>query len=190
MVDLDDEPNQEKRLEHLRSELQRLGGDLSHESDLPADMEEQFLKHILAFETAKEMTLMEWLVNAGVEVPPPDQLNDLELREKLSEIIHRMASLGAYLHHTNHLSDRALYSQLYDDSLREPTVLFPEDPSFVFGLDLVGSGSDEDTELYMRYYADKDDREHWAKSFPDFVMPPHEDPPYDRDEELPKSPFG
>lgn len=190
MVDLDDEPDQDKRIEQLRNELQKLGGEISHESDLPADMEEEFLKHILAFETAREMPLMEWLANAGFEVPSPEQLTDAELPEKLLALVNRMASLGAYLHNTNHLSDRELYSYLFHDGLREPTVLFPENPGFVYGLDLLGSGSDEDTTLYMRYYADDEYREQWSRDFPDFEMPPRESPPYDRDKDLPKSPLG
>lgn len=190
MVNLDNEPDQEKRIEQLRDELQKLGGEISHESDLPGDMEEEFLKHILAFETAEQLSLLQWLENAGLEIPPPEDLNDEGLSLKLWEVIQRMASLGAYLHNTNHLSDRALYSYLYHDGLREPTVLFPENPGFVYGLDVLGSGSDEDTTLYMRYYADDEYREQWSRDFPDFEMPPRESPPYDRDKNLPKSPLG
>src|SRR5438128_6797506 len=109
MIDFDDEPDQEKRIEKLRAELQELG-EISHESDLPADMEEEFLKHILEFETAEQLTLMQWLENAGIEVPAPEELTDELLSDKLWEVINRMASLGAYLHNTNHLSDRKLYS--------------------------------------------------------------------------------
>ena len=45
-------------------------------------------------------------------------------------------------------------------------------------------------EIYMKYYADEDYRETWVKSFPDFVMPQREVPAFDRDKDLPKSPFG
>jgi len=55
---------------------------------------------------------------------------------------------------------------------------------------LLGSGSDEDTELYMRYFAKEEYRQSFAKDFPDFQMPPRENPPFDRDKDLPKSPFG
>ena len=190
MIDFDDEPDQEKRIEKLRGKLQELGDEISHESDLPADMEEEFLKHVLAFETAEQQSLMQWLENAGLEILPPEQLTDNLLPPKLWEVINRMASLGAYLHNTNHLSDRELYSYLYHDALREPTVLFPENPGYVYGIDIVGSGSDEDTELYMRYFADEEYRQSWAKDFPDFEMPPREVPRFDRDKDLPKSPFG
>src|SRR5437660_3730470 len=165
MIDFDDEPDQEKRIEKLRAKLQELGDEISHESDLPADMEEEFLKHILEFETAEQLTLMQWLENAGLEVPAPEELTDDLLPAKLWEVINRMASLGAYLHNTNHLSERELYSYLFYDGLREDAVLFPENPSFVYGLDLLGSGSDEDMQLFMKYFADADYRQRWAKDF-------------------------
>src|SRR5256884_9995951 len=106
MIDFDDEPDQEKRIEKLRAKLQDLGDEISHESDLPADLEEEFLKHILAFETTEQLTLMQWLENAGLEVPGPGELADDQLTTKLWEIINRMAALGPYLPNTNHLSDR------------------------------------------------------------------------------------
>ncbi len=190
MIDFDDEPDQERRIENLRTELEKLGDGISHESDLPADMEEEFLKHILAFETAEQISLMQWLENAGLTVPAPAGLTDELLTAKLWEVINRLASLGAYLLNTNHVSDRELYSYLFNDALREPTVLFPEDPSYVYTIDLLGSGSDEDMHLYMKYFADEEYRKQWAKDFPDFEMPPPEEPPFDRDKDLPKSHFG
>jgi len=177
MIDVDNEPDQEKRIEKLRARLQESGGEISHEYDLTPDMEEQFLRQILEFETAKEMNLMMWLENAGLQVPAPDGLSDDALHSKLWEVIDRMASLGAYLHNTDHLSDRELYEFLYHEGL-EPTVLFPENQSFVYGMDILGSGSDEDMQLYMRYFANEEYRQSWAKNFPDFEMPPRENPPF------------
>lgn len=190
MAELEDEPDQEKRIEKLKAQLEELGGKLSDNPDLSADMEEQFLKHIHAFESAQQSSLLEWLENAGLALPPPEQLDDAQLREKLWEVIRRMASLGAYLHSTNHLNDRELYTYLFHEGLREDTVLFPEDPSFASHIDLVSSGSDEDIFLWMKYYADDGTRRQWLKDFPDSELPPHEDPPFNRDQDLPKSPFG
>ena len=188
-MDFDDEPDQEKRIEKLKAELERLGGAVSDNPDLSLDMEEQFLKHILAFESTNQLSLLQWLENAGLEVPSPEQLPDAQLRDKLWEIIDRMASLGAYLHSTNHLSDRELYSYLFNEGLREDAVLFPEDPSFASHIDLVSSGSEEDIFLWMKYYADDATRQQWLKDFPDYEMPPREEPPFDRDQDLPSAPF-
>ena len=176
MIEFDDEPDQEKRIEKLHEEVEKLGGSFSENPDMPADLEEEFLKHVLAYEnaSAEESTLLQWLENADLEVPPPESLDDEKLHAKLWEVVTRMASLGAYLHNTNHLNDRELYEMLYHDCLREQAVLFPENPSYVYGIDLVSSGSDEDTLLWMKYYADEDTRTHWLKSFPDYEMPAHE----------------
>jgi hypothetical protein len=184
-----DEPNQERRIAKLREELAKLGGCAGTIQDVPADIEEEFLRHVLEYETAQPITLLSLLENAGLEIPSPADLDDTNLRAKLLEIIERMASVGAYILHTNHLSDRELYVHLYDDSLREEAVLFPENSSYVYMIDLTGSGSDEDNQVYLKYYADEEHRKQWATDWPDDPMPSHEDPPFDRDEHLPQSPL-
>jgi hypothetical protein len=101
-----------------------------------------------------------------------------------------MASLGAYVLHTDHLSDRGLYEFLYHDGLREEAVLFPENPSYAYMIDLTGSGSEEDNQVFLKYYADDGYRQRWAKDWPDDNIPDHENPPFDRDRFLPQSPIG
>jgi hypothetical protein len=51
---------------------------------------------------------------------------------------------------------------------------------------LLGGGSEEDNQLYLKYYADDDWRQHWHEDWPDDLIPAHQDPPYDRDRLLPK----
>lgn len=184
-----DEPNQEERIAKLREELQKLGGSTMSLEAMPADMEEEFLRHVLEYETAEPISLLRLLENSGLEIPAPDKLNDVALSIKLREIIDRMASLGAYLLHTNHLTDRGLYDYLYNDGLREEAVLFPENPSYAYMIDLTGSGSDEDNQIYLKYYADEEHRKQWALDWPDDPVPEHEDPPFDRDRHLPRSPL-
>jgi hypothetical protein len=185
-----DEPSQEERIAKLRAELEKLGGSTTTLESMPADMEEEFLRHVLEYETAAPISLMSLLANAGLEVQAPEQLDKDTLRIKLKEIIERMASLGAYLLHTNHLSDRELYEYLYNDALREEVVLFPENPSYAYMIDLTGSGGDEDNQTYLRYYADEEHRRQWAHDWPDDPLPDREDPPFDRDRFLPQSPLG
>lgn len=190
MYKIDDEPDQEKRIEKMRDEVKKLGGIFSTKVEMPADLEEEFLRHILEYEKAQPISLLQILQNAGLHVAAPDSLNDAELTAKLWEVIERMSSMGAYLLHTNHLSDRELYIYLYTDGLREEATLFPEDPSYAYTLDIAGSGNQEDQEIYFRYYADEDYRNQWRTSWPDDLIPDHEDPPFDRDAKLPKSPHG
>src|SRR5215216_5527282 len=187
---INEDNDQEARIAKLRQELEKLGlSPLSLES-MPADMEEEFLRHVLEYETAEPISLFRLIQNAGLEMPVPDQLDDNSLTAKLQELIKRMATLGAYLLHTNHLSDRELYEYLYHDGLREEAVLFPENPSYAYMIDLTGSGSDEDNLVYLKYYADEEYRKQWAHDWPDDPMPPHEEPPFDRDSSLPQSPLG
>src|SRR5688572_11451607 len=185
-----EESDQEKRLAKLREEVEKLGGNTMSLESMPADMEEEFLRHVLEYESAEPISLLQLLTNSGLEVTAPDELDDEAVTSKLKDIINRMASLGAYLIHTNHLSDRALYEYLYRDGLREEAVLFPENPSYAYMIDLTGSGSDEDNHTYLKYYADEKYRRDWANDWPDDTLPEHENPPFDRDRFLPQSPIG
>jgi hypothetical protein len=185
-----DDPTQEERIAKLRAELEKLGGSTTTLESMPADMEEEFLRHVLEYETAEPISLMTLLENSGLQVPAPDTLDKDALKVKLKELIERMASLGAYVLHTNHLSDRELYDYLFNDGLREEAVLFPENSSYAYMIDLTGSGSDEDNQIYLKYYADEEHRRQWVHDWPDDPRPEHEDPPYDRDRFLPQSPLG
>jgi hypothetical protein len=185
-----EESDQEKRIAKLRQEVEKLGGNTMSLESMPADMEEEFLRHVLEYESAEPSSLLQLLTNSGLEISAPDALDDETLTRNLKDIINRMASLGAYLIHTDHLSDRALYEYLYHDGLREEAVLFPENPSYAYMIDLTGSGSDEDNHVYLRYYADEKYRRDWANDWPDDTVPEHEDPPFDRDRYLPQSPIG
>ncbi len=189
-IEFADEPSQEERINKLRAELEKLGGNTSTLESMPADMEEEYLRHVLEYETAEQISLLRLLENAGLEVPAPETLDDDALKIKLKEIIDRMASVGAYVLHTNHLSDRDLYDYLYHDALREETVLFPENPSYAYMIDLTGSGGEDDNATYLKYYADEEYRRQWAHDWPDDPMPEHEEPPFDRDRFLPQSPVG
>src|SRR6059036_3187885 len=114
-----EEPNQEQRIAKLREEIKKLGGSTMSIEDMPADMEEEFLRHVLEYETAEPFSLFRLLENSGLKLPAPTELTDENLTTKLQKTIEGMALLGAYLLHTNHLSDRELYEYLYDDGLRE-----------------------------------------------------------------------
>jgi len=190
LTNFEEEPDQEVRIAKLREEIEKLGGNAMSVEDMPAEVEEEFLRHVLAYETAEPISLFRLLENAGLTLPVPNHLSDEQISQQLREVIERMALLGAYIQHTNHLSDRELYEYLYDDGLREEAVLFPENPSYAYVLDLTGSGSDEDNQLYLRYYADEDHRRQWTTDWPDDPIPDHEEPPFDRDRFLPKSPIG
>jgi hypothetical protein len=188
----DSHEDRQERIRKLRERIEELGGGeavFQGESDLPEEIEEVFLEHVLAFEEGHTVTPIAALSDGGLTFPVPDELEDAELSTKLWELIHGLALLGVYLHSTNHLSDRQLYELLLNDVLLEETVLFPENPDYGYHIDMIGSGSREDVMTFLKYYASEEDRAEWMEEL-DGQVPAHEDPPHNRDHRLPKGPGG
>lgn len=187
-----DDIDQKIRINELKFKLDDIAGretPMFTSDDCPPDIQEAFLNSVIAYETSPSSSTFKKLRKDGVDLPPPDQIRDEELNAKLWELTRRLAKRSTFLHHTNHLSDRELYEKLWSDSLREEMPDMPAGSTGYFGLDMIGSGSDEDVFIDMKYYASEKERKRWKKDWPDFEMPPHEDPPYDRDKDLPKPPF-
>ncbi len=179
------------RQEHIQ-DLQRraeefVGGDLSffESEEMSQDLREQFWERVVAFEKAEWITSFELLVQSGIELPAPAELDDSQLTAKLWEVIYGLAMLRMFLYNTDHLSDRELYEELWHEVLREENPVMPINENSACHIDLVSSGSEEDDELYLRYYSDEEARHRWAKDWPNDAMPEHEAPPYDRDRHLP-----
>jgi hypothetical protein len=158
-------------------------------ADEEKDLEEVFQDYVDAFESVEARPLSVVLPEYGVSLPPPDGMDDSQLGDKLGEVISALAVHGTFLHNTNHLSDRELYTELWAEILPEPTVLMPENLAFAQHIDMVGSGSEEHRNLYMKYYADEEERRKWLEDWPNDRLPEPEDPPYDRDRFLPQREF-
>jgi len=154
--------------------------------DCPPEVAAQFRQSVAAYEQAPWTTHFQLLEEAGIELPPPESMDDRQLTAKLWEVIEALAGLRVFISQTDHLSDRELYASLWHDVLRESCKDMPRDESAAWHLDLLGSGSEEDIHLHLKYYADEEYRRRWLASFPDDPMPEHEDPPYDRDRRLPQ----
>ncbi|MCA1733886.1 MAG: hypothetical protein LC732_09815 [Acidobacteria bacterium] len=89
-----------------------------------------------------------------------------------------------FLSSTDHLSDRELYEKLLGEILLEPVTIDPQGKTGFTFIDILGGWSNEDTEIYLRYYADEETRGDWADDY-GAPIPPKEKPPYDRDRHLP-----
>src|SRR5688500_14530907 len=149
--------DRDERINELKAQAKRLakGAMLAWESDtLSPDQQEPFWQYVLEWETAPSTSHFQQLTEAGVELPEPDALNDERLASKLWEVIAALARLRVFITHTDHLSDRELYTALWHDVLPDEIPIVPDAPGAAWHVDLVGSGSVKDIELYMKYYAD------------------------------------
>jgi hypothetical protein len=147
-------------------------------------------RDLYSFDTAPDTSQHEILRAEGVDFLPPEELDDAALTAKLWEVIRALAARQTFLHNTDHLSDRELYTHLFEECFHEITKDIPPGSGWIHGIDILGGCSEEDIALSHRYYSDDEERARWMASFPDYEMPPKEKPPYDRDRHLPKSPFG
>lgn len=179
----------EDRIQDLKRRAEELAGgkmEVGGLDDYPEETEEAFWKHVVDYEEAPWTTNFQQLENAGVSLPAPESLNDEELTAKLWEVIQKLALLHVYVEQTDHLSDRELYKHLWTDSLREETKAMAMAAGGAWHIQILGSCSEDDNQLYLKYYADEDWRRQRHKDFPEDLIPVHEDPPYDRDRLLPK----
>ncbi|MEO8215741.1 MAG: hypothetical protein ABI718_01535 [Acidobacteriota bacterium] len=122
------------------------------------------------------------LRDGGLVIPEEAELHEAELHAKLWEILEAMFRVGMVLDQTDHLSDRELYRYLVDSALTEETVL--SEGSGTWFLSPIGGCSEEDIQVWLRYYADEGEREDYRQDGE--TVPEHATLPYDRDRLLPQ----
>lgn len=129
------------------------------------------------------------LAEENVPLLPPAEITDETLTPILWELLHNLSLRGFYILHTDHLSDRDLYAELWERGLRDPAQLPGRNPRGGWFHDFLGSWGDAEMQLWLRYYAGDDERAKHATSWPKDTIPPKEKPPFNRDWRLPKGPF-
>ena len=175
------------RIEELKQKIRDATGEnpvFGTMNGCPPEVEEAFLKSVLAYEIAPKKSLMKALIQSGVSVPPPDDLSDNELSPKLWEVIHGLLALRVSICNTDHLSDRALYTLLCNETLDNTEVVV--DMEQTMSIDMTETGTYEDgLRTYLTYYASEKERRRYAKMFPKMHIPPHCEPPKRRDHLIP-----
>jgi hypothetical protein len=125
------------------------------------------------------MTCMGELQKRGFTPPAPDEVSDADMNTALTNVIWALYDLHVEIDDADHLSDRELYTALYE-YLGEDTMVFPDIPNATTHWSPIGSCTDEDMQVYLRYYADDQRRLEWAKEYPEDPMPSSELPPHFR----------
>lgn len=136
---------------------------------------------------APHITHFDQLIKEGVDLPYPNDVDEKVLATKLWEVIHALAGLRVFLRHTDHLSDRELYELLWWDFLRQETLDTTALPEMRCKLDILGDRNGEQLYLYLKFYAEEQERRLWSEQYPDSPLPTHLDPPFRRDKSLPNS---
>src|SRR5437016_1864609 len=127
----------------------------------------------------------------GYAPPPPSELDDRQLAGRLWELLYAAAARRFFFWSTDHLHDREFYTLLWEQWLDETTADIPLEAetnttTIISEFNACGMTHEE---IWLRYYADEGEHELWHSTDPDFIFPPHEDPPYDRDRFLPTPPI-
>ena len=190
----DDEADidREIRIEKMKRQLDEIsGGTMISGSFGPAPlrMEEAFLEQALAYELAEFDTNFNRLIQRGVALPPAAELDEVALSAKLAEVIRELGAMRCFLHDTDHLSDRELYEWLWSSGLREDTPDTSGMPHGTWHTSPIGAGNDDDMAIWLKHYADEEDRRRWHHDFPDDPIPAHVPRPFDRDRHLPGRSF-
>ncbi len=129
------------------------------------------------------------LQSTGPTLLPPDELTDETMGAKLWELLHNLAGSGFYVLRSDHLSDREIYTELWQRGLRDEALLPGKCRTGGWFHDFIGSGSEEDIQISLRCYDSDEERARHAIDWPDIPLPPKEPRPYNRDWRLPKGPF-
>src|SRR5437667_7181949 len=129
------------------------------------------------------------LADENIPLLPPGEITDETLTPILWELLHNLALRGFYVLHTDHLSDRELYAELWTRGLREPAHLPGRNPRGGWFHDFLGRWREEGRQLWLRYYGSDEERAQHAKEWPKTPLHTKEQPAFNRDWRLPKGPF-
>lgn len=186
----DDEPDEEDDSDPLGlANVDREIAAANTELPPPDPQETALSEQLRAMEPENWTPPAQQLAEQNVPLLPPSEITDETLTPILWELLHNLALRGFYVLHTNHLSDRDLYGELWERGLRDPAHLPGRNLRGGWFHDFLGSWGEDEMRLWLRYYASDEDRAKHAKDWPDETLPPKERAPFKRDWRLPKGPF-
>ena len=134
------DPDRMNRIEKLESELNNLAdGDALFwfHPDFPADVQEENLEDILAFESVSSGTsLFEGLQQHGLDLPHPEKLDEYQSACKVMEVLRALEELRIFLIGFDSMSACELYSTLWNQTLWEGCYVRKRHPGAITLIDV------------------------------------------------------
>jgi hypothetical protein len=149
--------NRTARAGELEDALQRLadGDAVFWTSDnCPPDIRESNLEDILAFESVGGGTsLFQGLQEHGMDLPPPEKLDDQQSAEKAMDVLYALAGLRIFLIGFEHMTAREFYATLWSQTLWEGCYVEKRNPEAVTIIDVSHSLAREDMLQFLEELA-------------------------------------
>ncbi|WP_456408642.1 hypothetical protein [Caldithrix abyssi] len=103
----------------LKAKILLKGGVFHQESELPPEVENEFLKHVLQFEEAVPVPMYEYLKIDPKTFPPEQTLDDLELKAQYSRLEQLLNAHNIVIDLVEALPLRLAYKFLTEEALLE-----------------------------------------------------------------------
>ena len=186
--------DRDERLKNLKEDRQALLEGLPKSIPAP-ELPDAFLEAMVENASAYARVPLRFLEGCGFPVRPPSDFapgpeGDEEVRAELWRLVLGSALIGFFFQFTDHLDDRAFYTYLFEEALRDATAFDPgSDPPAALVHDLLMEAPVEMTRLRLKYYRDRfedqvEDDIVYLEEMGEPVPDP-EPPPADRDRYLP-----
>jgi hypothetical protein len=138
----------------LQSEIIIRGGMIGDSKGLPPEIENQFLKNILAFENAERKPISEIIGVSITDYPVANKLTENEITKKLDELIEVFEKNEIALGLIEGMPDRLVYKFLVEEYLFDKDNLHPVGIS---GWVIDGCSGDCPSCFQLEYCSSKDD---------------------------------
>jgi hypothetical protein len=153
------DPSLSARAAELEDQLTRLAdGDAAFwaSPNLPDSIRISHLEDILAFESVGSATsLFRGLQEHGVDLPPPDRLNEGQSARKAMEVMRALARLRVYLVGFECMTPREFYFTLYNQTLWEGCYVEKQTPGLVTIIDVSHSLSRQDWLRFLGHFRER-----------------------------------
>lgn len=118
--------------------------------NVPPEIRETYLEDILAFESVSSgISLFQGLEQHGVNLPPPEKLEERQCIKKIEEVLGALARLRVFLVGFDQMSPLEFYSTLWNQTLWEACYIEKRTPGALTIIDVSHGMSKSDWRQFM-----------------------------------------